>query len=244
MLGYYGMYGMGFGRGFGYFDSTYFLVLIGLVISIAASTHVQSTYKKFERVHSRAGITAAEAALRILNGAGIYDVRIERISGNLTDNYDPRSKVLHLSDSTYNSTSVAAIGVAAHECGHAIQHDTNYAPLNIRGSLVPIVNIGSTISIPLIIIGVILSYNQPLITLGIAMFSLTLLFQLVTLPVEFDASGRALRILDQSGLLAHDEVNNAKKVLTAAALTYVAAAAATALQLLRLIILFGGRRRD
>lgn len=244
MLGYYGMYGMGFGRGFGYFDPTYLLVIIGLIISIAASSHVQTTFKKYANVHSRAGITAAEAAMRILNGAGIYDVQIERISGNLTDNYDPRNKVLHLSDSTYHSTSVAAIGVAAHECGHAIQHDTNYAPLNIRGSLVPIVNIGSTVSIPLILIGVLLSYNQTLITIGIALFSLTLLFQLVTLPVEFNASSRALSILDQSGLLASDEVNCAKKVLTAAALTYVAAAAASALQLLRLIILFGGRRRD
>ena len=232
----YGYYGYGYG-----YSWTYLLVLIGLVISIAASAKVKSTYNKYAKVRSRAGITAAEAAQTILHDAGIYDVRIEHISGNLTDNYNPTDKVLRLSDSTYHSTSVAAIGVAAHECGHAIQHDTNYAPLNIRAAIVPAVNIGSQLSIPLIIIGVILSYNQTLISIGIALFSLTLLFQLVTLPVEFDASGRALRILSDSGMLASDEVSDARKVLSAAAMTYVAAAAASALQLLRLIIMFGGR---
>lgn len=233
----YGYYGMGL-------DPTYLLVIIGLVISMAASAKVNSTYAKYARVYSRSGMTAAQAAQMILQNAGLYDVRIARISGNLTDNYDPRSRVLHLSDSTFQSTSVAAIGVAAHECGHAIQHAEGYAPLRIRGSMVPVVNIGSTVSIPLIIVGALLSYNHTLITLGIAMFSLTVLFQLVTLPVEFDASSRALRILSGSGYMQQDEVSMARKVLGAAALTYVAAAAASALQLLRLMILFGGRRRD
>ncbi len=235
-------YGMGYGYGYG-FSWTYLLVIIGLVISLIASANVRSTYSRYSKVRSKAGVTAAQAAETILRGAGIYDVRIEHIAGNLTDNYNPVDKVLRLSDSTYSSTSVAAIGVAAHECGHAIQHDTNYAPLNIRGSMVPVVNIGSTISIPMILIGVLLSYNQTLITIGIALFSLTFLFQLVTLPVEFDASGRALKILDGSGLLDSQEVSQARKVLSAAAMTYVAAAAASALQLLRLVLLFGGRGR-
>ena len=240
------MYGYGYGMGYGYgYSWTYLLVIIGLIISLAASGMVRSTYSKYAKVRSKNGITAAQAAQTILQGAGIYDVSIQHISGDLTDNYNPTTKVLNLSDSTYGSTSVAAIGVAAHECGHAIQHQTNYAPLNIRAALVPAVNIGSTISIPMILVGVLLSYNQTLITLGIALFSLTLLFQLVTLPVEFDASGRALRILNDSGLLDTQEVSQAKKVLTAAAMTYVAAVAVSALQLLRLVLIFGGRgRRD
>ncbi len=231
----YGMYGFGL-------DPTYILVIIGLAISMFASAKVNSTYSKYSSVHSRSGLTAAQAAEMILHSAGIYDVSIGRIAGNLTDNYDPRNKVLHLSDSTFNSTSVAAIGVAAHECGHAIQHDRNYMPLNLRSSLVPVVNIGSTISFPLILLGVLLSWNQTLITVGIALFSLTLIFQLVTLPVEFNASNRAIHILADSGMLETDEVSKAKKVLTAAAMTYVAAAAASALQLLRLLLIFGGGR--
>ncbi len=235
------MYGYGYGY---YFDWTYILVIIGVIITMVASSRVNSTYAKYAKVRSMRGVTAAEAAETILHGAGIYDVRIERIAGNLTDNYDPRNKVLHLSDSTINSTSVAAIGVAAHECGHAIQHQTGYAPLKIRGAMVPVVNIGSNLSWPLIIIGVILGMYQPLITLGIVLFSLAVAFQLVTLPVEFDASRRALNILDTSGMFGEEELDGAKKVLTAAALTYVAAAASSILQLLRLILLFGGRRRD
>ena len=231
--GYYGMF----------FDPTYILVLIGVVITMIASGHVKNTYARYSKVRNHAGITAAQAADQILRGAGLNYVKIQHISGSLTDNYNPTTKVLNLSDSTYGSTSVAAIGVAAHECGHAIQHQTNYAPLNIRGALVPAVNIGSTISIPMILVGVLLSYNQTLITLGIALFSLTLLFQLVTLPVEFDASGRALRILSDSGLLDTQEVSQARKVLSAAAMTYVAAAAVSALQLLRLVLMFGGRGR-
>ena len=202
----------------------------------------KSTYSKFEKVRSHSGVTAAEAAQQILHGAGIYNVRIEHISGHLTDNYDPRSKVLHLSDATWRSTSVAAIGVAAHECGHAIQDARDYAPLRIRGAIVPVVNFGSALSWPLIIIGILLSFNHFLITLGIVLFSLTVVFQLVTLPVEFDASSRALRILGDSHMLYEEELRGARKVLSAAALTYVAAAASTILQLLRLVLLFG--RRD
>ena len=235
-------YGMGYGYGYGY-SWTYLLVIIGLVISLAASAKVRSTYSRYAKVKSKSGITAAQAAQTILRGAGIYDVRVEHIQGNLTDNYNPTDKVLRLSDATFNSTSVAAIGVAAHECGHAIQHDTNYAPLNIRGLMVPVVNIGSSVSIPLILVGIFMSNNQMLINIGIALFSLTVLFQLITLPVEFDASSRALNILDSSGLLDSEEVSEAKKVLSAAAMTYVAAAAASALQLLRLFLIFGGRGR-
>ncbi len=230
--GYYGAF----------WDPTYFLVIIGVVVCLIASARVKTTYAKFNRVRSHSGITAAEAAQRILHGAGIYDVDIQHISGDLTDNYDPRSRVLHLSDSTYRSTSVAAIGVAAHECGHAIQDAESYAPLRIRGAIVPVVNFGSTISWPLILIGILLGGNYTLIMLGILLFSLTVVFQLVTLPVEFNASSRALKILGNSHILYDDELSGARKVLTAAALTYVAGAAASILQLLRLLLLFG--RRD
>ena len=232
-------YGYGYGM---YWDPTYFLVIIGLIITMIASAKVKSTYARYERVCSHSGITAAQAAEQILHGAGLYNVRIERISGQLTDNYDPRSKVLHLSDSTFRSTSVAAIGVAAHECGHAIQDARDYAPLRIRGAIVPVVNFGSALSWPIILVGVLLSFTQFLITLGIILFSLTVLFQLVTLPVEFNASSRALQILGDSHILYDDELSSARKVLKAAALTYVAGAAASILQLLRLILLFG--RRD
>jgi len=234
-MGYYG-YGMM------YWDRTYILVIIGLIITMVASSKVKTTYARYQKVKNHSGITAAEAADRILRGAGIYDVQIRHISGNLTDNYDPRNKVLNLSDSTYQSTSVAAIGVAAHECGHAMQHDQGYVPLQVRGAIVPVVNFGSMLSWPVILVGVLLSFNQTLITVGILMFSLTVLFHLITLPVEFDASGRALRVLGSSGILYENEVAGAKKVLSAAAMTYVAAAAASLLQLLRLLLLFGRRR--
>ena len=226
-----------------FYDSTYILVLIGALICIAASMNVQSTYRRYQREHAALGITGAEAAQRILHQMGIYDVRIEHISGNLSDHYDPRCKVLRLSDSVYGSTSVAAIGVAAHECGHAIQDAQNYVPLNLRSAIVPVANIGSTLSWPLFLAGLILSI-RPLLTLGILLFSFAVLFQLVTLPVEFNASSRALKMLGSSGMLGTDEVKGAKKVLTAAALTYVAALASSILQLLRLIILAGGRDRD
>ena len=238
---------MGYGYGYyGYgFDSTYLLVLIGAVLCIWAQMRVKSTYKKYARVRSRSGMTGAQAAQRILQLSGIYDVRIEHVSGELTDHYDPSKKVLRLSDSVYGSDSIAAIGVAAHECGHAVQHDKGYAPLNFRTALVPVANIGSRVGIPIIILGAILSMNQFLIHIGIWVFALAVLFQLVTLPVEYNASGRALAMLGNYGMLAQDEVKGCRKVLSAAALTYVAAAATAVLQFLRLILLFGGgRRRD
>ena len=226
-----------------YFDSTYVLVLIGVVLCMAASAKVNSTYAKFSRVRNHAGITGAMAAQQILRQSGIYDVRVERVSGKLTDHYDPSNKILRLSDSVYGKRSVAAVGVAAHECGHAIQHQQGYAPLQIRSMLVPICNFGGTISWPLIILGVFLGWNETLIRVGILLFFAVVLFQLVTLPVEFNASSRALQILSSTGILHGEENDGAKKVLGAAALTYVAGAAASILQMLRLIILFGGRGR-
>ncbi|MCI6061176.1 MAG: zinc metallopeptidase [Dorea sp.] len=229
-----------------YFDPTYMLVLLGVVLCMAASAKMNSTFNKYSRIRNHSGITGREAAEQILHRSGIYDVRVEHVSGNLTDHYDPKNKVLRLSDATYNSVSVAALGVAAHECGHAVQHATGYAPLKIRGSLVPVANFGSTIAWPLIILGLFIGGNSSslLINLGILAFSLAVLFQIVTLPVEFNASSRALRILGGSGLLYEDEVKDTRKVLTAAALTYVAGAASAILQLLRIILLTGGRRND
>ena len=234
MIMYYPMYYM--------FDPTYVLILIGVVISLAASAKLRGTYQRYAGVRSRCGMTGEEAARQLLRSQGIYDVTIRRVRGNLTDHYDPRTKTVNLSDSVYGSTSIAAIGVAAHECWHAIQDARDYAPLRIRGAIVPVVNFGSALSWPLIIIGILLSFNHFLITLGIVLFSLTVVFQLVTLPVEFDASSRALRILGDSHMLYEEELRGARKVLSAAALTYVAAAASTILQLLRLVLLFG--RRD
>ena len=191
------------------------------------------------------GMTGAQAAEHILHTAGIYDVSVQHISGNLTDHYDPRNKVLRLSDSTYGSSSVAAVGVAAHECGHAIQHQKDYAPLSIRSAIVPLANFGSFLAWPLIVIGLFItsSTGSLLINIGILCFSLAVLFQLVTLPVEFNASSRAVRILGETGILAQEELKGTKKVLKAAALTYVAGAAASILQLLRLVLL-AGRRND
>ena len=225
------------------FDPTYFLVLIGAVLSIMASARVRSTYSVYSKVGSRSGMTGAEAARRILNSQGIYDVSIQHVAGELTDHYDPSSKVLRLSSSVYGSTSVAAVGVAAHECGHAVQHARAYMPLKIRTALVPAANLGATIAWPLLIFGLLISgRNSFLINLGILLFSLSVLFQLVTLPVELNASNRAMRLLEENGILYRDEVSDVRKVLSAAALTYVAAAAASLLQLLRVILLFGGRR--
>ncbi len=232
-MGYYGFF----------YDPTYILVLVGAVICMLASANVSRTFNKYSRFGCKRGTTGAEAAAQILRGAGITDVRIEHISGDLTDNYDPRSKVLHLSDTVYGSTSVAAVGVAAHECGHAIQHQRGYVPIKIRSAIVPVVNIGSTLSWPIIILGLIFG-SLNLLNIGIVLFALTLLFQVVTLPVEFNASGRALRILDDSGMLYQDEMKGARRVLTAAAMTYVTATISTLLQLLRLILLFGSRRDD
>lgn len=231
---------MPYGYYYRYWDPTYILVIIGVIISLWASAKVKTTYSKYSRVRSMSGLTGAQAAERILHSAGLYDVRIEHISGDLTDHYDPKNRVLRLSDTVYGSASVAAVGVAAHECGHAVQHASQYAPLSIRTALVPVVNIGTNLSWPIIIIGVLFGMS-PFLHLGILLFSLGVLFQLVTLPVEFNASSRAVSLLDRLGILRGDEVDGAGKVLRAAALTYVAAAAGTILQLLRLIILFGGR---
>ena len=227
-------YGMGF-----YWDPTYILVIIGAVITMAASAKVNSTYGKYSKVRSISGMTGAEAAQRILYNAGLSHIRIEHVSGNLTDHYDPRSKVLRLSDTVYGSTSVAAIGVAAHECGHAIQDQQEYAPLRFRNAFVPIANFGSKAAWPLIIIGLLFGSNSILIEIGVLCFSLAVLFQLITLPVEFNASSRAVAILGNTGMLHGEEIKQTKKVLTAAALTYVASAAAAILSLLRLILLFG-----
>lgn len=235
------MFGYG-GYGF-YYDSTYILVLIGILISLLASGLVRGTFNKYSKVRSISGLTGAEAAQRILNSSGIYDVRIQRVAGNLTDHYDPRNKTLNLSETVYGSNSVAAIGVAAHECGHAVQHNVGYIPIAIRGALVPAANFGSGLSWVFILGGIFLSI-RPLILTGIVLFSLAVIFQLVTLPVEFNASRRAVRILDTTGMLGSEELGITKKVLSAAALTYVASAAAAILQLLRLVILFGGRNRD
>ena len=217
-----------------YFDPTYILVLIGVVI---ASAKMNSTFSRYSRVRNHSGMTGRDAAEQILHREGLYYVRIEHISGNLTDHYDPRTKTLRLSDATYNSTSVAALGVAAHECGHAVQHATGYVPLNF----------GSSIAWPLIILGFFFNSSTTsslFINLGILAFSLAVLFQIVTLPVEFDASHRALKILGNTGMLYEDEVRDTRKVLTAAALTYVAGAASAILQLLRILLLTGNRRND
>ena len=228
-----------------YYDGTYLLVVIGALLSLMASAKVKSSFARYSNVRSMSGMTGREAAERILRNSGIYDVQVQHIYGNLTDHYDPRNKVLSLSDSVYNSNSVAAIGVAAHECGHAIQHAKGYAPLSIRGALVPVANFGSTIFWPLILMGLLIRSNASMlfINLGILAFSFAVLFQIVTLPVEFNASRRAVRILGETGMLGPDELRGTRKVLSAAALTYVAGAAAGILQLLRLLII-GGRRND
>ena len=236
MIMYYPMYYM--------FDPTYVLILIGVVISLAASAKLRGTYQRYAGVRSRCGMTGEEAARQLLRSQGIYDVTIRRVRGNLTDHYDPRTKTVNLSDSVYGSTSIAAIGVAAHECGHAMQDAQGYAPLRFRSALVPAANFGAQLSWPLIIIGLLLG-GSSLVSLGILLFSLAVLFQLVTLPVEYNASHRAVTLLDSIGILQGQEVGQTRSVLNAAALTYVAAALASLLSLLRLILLFGGgRHRD
>ena len=228
------------------FDPTYMLVLIGAVICMLASARVKSTYQKYSKVRSMTGMTGAQAAQRILNHAGIYDVTIQHVSGQLTDNYNPRQKTLNLSDAVYNVPSVAAVGVAAHECGHAIQHHKGYAPLTIRSAIVPVANIGSNLAWPLILIGLLITSDTGVffINLGIIAFSLAVLFQLVTLPVEFNASRRALVLLEECGILSASEIPVTRKVLSAAALTYVASAASAILQLIRLLLLTRHRRDD
>lgn len=238
---YNAYYGVPYG-GYGYyFDWTYLLVIVGVLLSLWASASVKGAFRKYSQVRCARGITGAQAAQMILNQAGIYDVRVVHIRGNLNDHYDPRNKTLSLSDPVYGASTVAALGVAAHECGHAIQHAKGYVPLKIRGSLVPVANFGSAVSWPIILLGIFLGFNQTLITVGILLFSAVVLFHLVTLPVEFNASGRALRILSDTGMLTDSENKGAAKVLKAAALTYVASAASMILQLLRLIILTRGR---
>lgn len=231
------------------FDWTYLVIVLPCVLLAAlASASVNSTFKKYANQISRRHITGAEAAQRVLAANGVYNVRIERVSGNLTDHYDPKTNVIRLSDSVYSSPSTAAIGVACHEAGHAVQYAQNYGPIKLRAAIIPITNIGSHLAMPLILLGIILgavgSYASIFIELGIACFSLSLVFQLVTLPVEFNASRRAMTTIKQTDLLTSDEQVGARKTLTAAAMTYVAAVAVAAAQLLRLILLFGGRRRD
>ena len=227
-----------------YYDWTYILVLIGVVLSLLASSQVKGTFAKYSKIRSYSGMTGREAAEQILRRNGIYDVQVTHIAGNLTDHYDPRNKTLALSDPVYNSTSVAAIGVAAHECGHAVQHARNYVPLSVRSAIVPVANFGSQLSWPLFLAGLIFSF-RPLLMIGILLFCAALLFQIVTLPVEFNASARALRMLDETGIMGKQEIRGTKKVLRAAAMTYVAAVIGSLLQLLRLLILSGAfRRRD
>lgn len=231
------------------FDLSYLvLVLPCVILSLWASARVNSTFKKYSKQLSQRGITGAEAAKQVLQRHGVHNVTITHISGNLTDHYDPRSNVIRLSDSVYQSTSTAAIGVACHEAGHAVQYAKHYAPIKLRAAIIPITNIGSRLSMPLILIGILLSafaeFSYTLVYLGIACFGLSLVFQLITLPVEFNASRRALEAIRNQDLLTAEEQRGAKKTLQAAALTYVAATALALVQLLRLIMIFGGGRRN
>lgn len=233
LLGFYG----------DYYFSYLILIVPALLIALWAQMRVKTTFSRYSKVYSRRGITAAQAARQILDANGLYHVAIERVSGNLTDHFDPRTNVVRLSESVYDSTSVASIGVAAHETGHAIQYATHYKPIVVRSAIVSVTNIGSSLSMPLIILGIIMS-SYTLVVAGIILFSLITVFQLVTLPVEYNASNRAIAILSQSGILDQDEVAGAKKVLSAAALTYVAALITAVMQLLRLILLYGRRNND
>ena len=235
---------MYYGYGYGYgMDPWFILLIVAMIFSMVAQTKVSSTFNKYSRVRNRAGFTGAQVATQMLQNAGIYDVSVQRVAGNLTDHYDPRTKTLRLSQGVYDSMSVAALGVAAHETGHAIQHDVGYAPLALRSFFVPLANFGSRLAIPLIIIGFLFSGGgSTLVTLGILFFSLSVAFTIITLPVEFNASSRAIRLLVDDGFLTSEEIGGAKKVLSAAAMTYVAAAFAAVAQLLRLIAIFG--RRD
>ena len=236
---YYGYYG---------FDWTYLcLVLPCVLLSLWASNNVNSTFQKYSKQFSRRGLTGAEAAQRVLSSNGVSGVRIERVSGNLTDHFDPKTNVIRLSDSVYSSTSTAAIGVACHEAGHAVQYAMDYAPIKVRAAIIPLTNFGSKIAMPLILAGILFStlgfFSDALVYLGIAAFGLSLVFQLVTLPVEFNASRRAMAAIETANLLTEEEQRGAKKTLKAAALTYVAATAVALAQLARLIVLFGNRRR-
>ena len=237
---YYGYYG---------FDWTYLvLVLPCILLSLWASSSVKSTFKRYSTQYSARRITGADAAARVLRSYGVHNVRIDRVSGNLTDHFDPKANVIRLSDNVYDSTSTAAIGVACHEAGHAVQYATHYAPIKLRAAIIPITNFGSKLAMPLILLGILLSFagnlSYTLVYLGIACFGLSLVFQLITLPVEFNASRRAIRAIEETGILTSQELTGARRTLKAAAMTYVAATAVSLAQLLRLIILFGGRRKN
>ena len=230
------------------FDWTYLVIVLPcLILSMLASSSVNSTFNKYAKVNSIRRLTGAEAAQRVLSANGVRGVRIERVSGNLTDHFDPKTNVIRLSDSVYGSTSVAAIGVAAHEAGHAVQYAQNYGPIKVRAAIIPVTNIGSKLAMPLILAGILLSFlgglSNTLVYLGILAFSLSIVFQLVTLPVEFNASRRAMEAIETAGLLTHEEQQGARKTLKAAAMTYVAATAVAVAQVVRLLVLFGGRRR-
>lgn len=231
-----------------YFDWTIILLIPAMILSLWAQSNVNGTFKKYSKVYNRFGYTGADVARKILDMNGLYQVKIERINGNLTDHFDPKSNVVRLSDATYSSQSVGAIGVAAHEVGHAIQHAVGYAPIRVRNSIVPVVNLCNMLSMPILLLGVFFAgaggMFPALIDVGIILFSATVLFQLITLPVEFNASNRALATLQNQNLLDASEIKGASAVLRAAALTYVAAAVSSVMSLLRLILLFGGRRRD
>ncbi len=228
-----------------YYDPTYFLIILGIIITIFAQVKLKSTFSKYSNVQNAQGLTGKQVAEKILRDQGLNNVSVRHVSGNLSDHYDPRNKTVNLSDATYNQTSVAAVGVAAHECGHALQHHKNYAPLNIRTAILPVANLGSMAAVPLIILGMFFtgSTSQLIIQIGIIAFFASVVFQIVTLPVEFNASKRAIKILDNSGILFKNEILPAKKVLNAAALTYVAAVAASLLQLFRLLLITKNRRR-
>lgn len=232
------------GNWFMMYNFNYFLfILPGLIVGIWAQMKMKATFAKYEKVQTLEGITGAQAARRILDNSGLQNVAVERVSGRLSDHYDPRTNVVRLSDATYNSATVGAVGVAAHECGHALQHAQGYVPIKIRSSILPLCSMGSGVSVPLIFLGFILTMPS-LVTLGIVLFSLVVLFQLVTLPVEFNASRRAMAILGSSNMVTPEEGEGVRKVLTAAALTYVAALLTSVLQLLYYITLAGGRRRN
>ena len=231
------------------FDWTYLVIVLPcLILSMLASSSVNSTFNKYAKLNSIRRLTGAEAAQRVLSANGVRGVRIERVSGNLTDHYDPKTNVIRLSDSVYSDTCTAAIGVACHEAGHAVQYAESYAPIKIRAAIIPLTNFGSRIAMPLILAGILMtflgSFSDTLVYLGIGAFAMSLVFQIVTLPVEFNASRRAMAAIENSNLLTAEEQRGARKTLTAAAMTYVAATAVALAQLLRLMVLFGGRRRD
>ncbi|MBQ8910868.1 MAG: zinc metallopeptidase [Oscillospiraceae bacterium] len=232
-----------------FFDWTYiYLVLPCIILAMLASAGVNNTFNKYSKQISRRRLTGAQAAQRVLDANGVRGVRIEHVSGNLTDHYDPKSNVIRLSDNVYNNPSTAAIGVACHEAGHAVQYAKNYAPIKLRAAIIPITNIGSKLAMPLILMGILFGFlgelSYTFVYIGIACFGLSFVFQLVTLPVEFNASRRAIRAIDQQELLTDEEIKGARKTLSAAAMTYVAATAVALAQLLRLILIFGRRRDD